>query len=244
MLQKPEMIFFDYGHTLCYEPVQDYPAGWAAVMEHAVENRFGITAAELGWFCMSTYRRIWDATRPLELETDGFKLDAELYECLGLEFDLPLEELEYIRWRATEPIMPMEGIEGFLALCAERGIRTAVISNLSYSGAALRRRIDETLPFHRFEFVLASSESVFRKPSEWIFRRALGIAGLEPAQAWFVGDDVRCDIEGAARFGIWPVWYKSPLRCTYKPEYASGPACEHSLVSSWDELGELLTALG
>lgn len=243
MLQKPEMIFFDYGHTLCYEPVQDYPAGWAAVMEHAVENRSGVTAEELAALCMSTYRRVWDATRPLELETDGFKLDAELYECLGLEFDLPLEELEYIRWRATEPIMPMEGIEGFLALCAEKSIRTAVISNLSYSGAALRRRIDETLPFHRFEFILASSEGVFRKPSEWIFRRAMARARLTPEKCWFVGDDVRCDIEGAARAGIYPVWYKSPLKCTYKPESKTPPQCEFTRVESWDELGDILRGL-
>ena len=243
-MRKPEMIFFDYGHTLCYEPVQDYPAGWAAVLSHAVENPGGITAGDLAALCGGVYRRLWDAMRPLELETDGFKLDAAIYDSLGLKFDVSPEELEYIRWRATEPIYPMEGIERFLALCADRGLRTAVISNLSYSGGVLRRRIDETLPFHRFEFVLASSESVFRKPSEWIFRRALGMAGLEPAQAWFVGDDVRCDIEGAARCGIWPVWYRSPLRCTYKPECASGPACEHSLVSSWDELGELLAALG
>ena len=44
-MDKPEMIFFDYGHTLCYEPVQDYPAGWAEVMRHAVRNPQGVTAA-------------------------------------------------------------------------------------------------------------------------------------------------------------------------------------------------------
>lgn len=33
-MRKPEMILFDYGHTLCYEPVQDYLRGWQAAMEH------------------------------------------------------------------------------------------------------------------------------------------------------------------------------------------------------------------
>ena len=242
-MRKPDMIFFDYGHTLCYEPVQDYQAGWSAVMEHAVENPRGITAVELNDLCMGTYRKLFSQMRPLELETDGFNLDATIYDYLGLKFDVPLEELEYIRWCATEPIYPMEGIERFLSLCAGLGIRTAVISNISFSGNVLRRRIDEALPFHNFEFVVASSECVFRKPSEWIFRRAMGLAGVEPEQCWFIGDDVRCDIEGAARAGIWPIWFKCPLKCTYKPEARIPPRCMYKRVSAWDELGDILRSL-
>ena len=242
-MRKPDMIFFDYGHTLCYEPVQDYQAGWSAVMEHAVENPRGITAVELNDICMGTYRKLFSQMRPLELETDGFNLDATIYDYLGLKFDVPLEELEYIRWCATEPIYPMEGIERFLSLCAGLGIRTAVISNISFSGNVLRRRIDEALPFHNFEFVVASSECVFRKPSEWIFRRAMGLAGVEPEQCWFIGDDVRCDIEGAARAGIWPIWFKCPLKCTYKPEARIPPQCMYKCVSAWDELGDILRSL-
>ncbi len=242
-MRKPDMIFFDYGHTLCYEPVQDYQAGWSAVMEHAVENPRGITAVELNDLCMGTYRKLFSQMRPLELETDGFNLDATIYDYLGLKFDVPLEELEYIRWCATEPIYPMEGIERFLSLCAGLGIRTAVISNISFSGNVLRRRIDEALPFHNFEFVVASSECVFRKPSEWIFRRAMGLAGVEPEQCWFIGDDVRCDIEGAARAGIWPIWFKCPLKCTYKPEARIPPQCMYKRVSGWDELGDILRSL-
>lgn len=242
-MKKPDMIFFDYGHTLCYEPVQDYPAGWAAVLEHAVENPTGIDAGRLHDLCMGVYSALFEQMRPLELETDGFKLDSLLYDSLGLKFDVPLEELEYIRWCATEPIYPMEGIESFLSLCAELGIRTAVISNLSFSGAVLRRRIDETLPFHNFEFIVASSECVFRKPSEWIFRRAMGLAHVKPEQCWFIGDDVRCDIEGAARAGIWPIWFKCPLKCTYKPEARIPPQCMYTRVSSFAALGEMLRGL-
>ena len=115
-MDKPEMIFFDYGHTLCYEPVQDYPAGWAEVMRHAVRNPRGVTAASLAELMTDIYSRVWGSMRPHELETDGFKLDAEIYESLGLAFDVSLEELEYLRWRATEPIYPMEGVEAFLEL--------------------------------------------------------------------------------------------------------------------------------
>ena len=167
----------------------------------------------------------------------------DFFDALGLSFDVTMRELEYIRWCATEPIFPMEGIEDFLALCAELGIRTGVISNLSFSGPTLVRRINECLPFHRFEFIVASSECVFRKPSEHIFRRALGLAGLDAASCWFAGDDVECDVEGAARSGLYPVWFKCPLKCTYKPEAPHTPRCEYLKVASWAELGEILRGL-
>ena len=161
-MRKPKMMIFDYGHTLCYEPEQDYARGWRAAMEHAVENPRGITAEQLYEYSRGVYAGLFAAMRPLELETDGLKLDESIFDALGLRFDVSMQELEYIRWCATEPIFPMEGIEDFLALCAELGIRTGVISNLSFSGATLIRRINECLPFHRFEFIVASSECVFR----------------------------------------------------------------------------------
>lgn len=34
-MKKPKMMIFDYGHTLCYEPEQNYERGWRAAMEHA-----------------------------------------------------------------------------------------------------------------------------------------------------------------------------------------------------------------
>lgn len=90
----------------------------------------------------------------------------------------------------------MEGVKGFLYLCDSAGIRKAIVSNLSFSGGALIERIGEILPEFDFEFILASSESVFRKPSRRIFERALALAGLEAEDCWFIGDDVVCDIEG------------------------------------------------
>lgn len=242
-MRKPAMILFDYGHTLCYEPVQDYLKGWRAAMEHAVENPRGLTAEFVHEYSCEVYAGLFRQLRPLELETDGLKLDECIFDALGLRFDLPMPELEYVRWCATEPIYPMEGIEGFLALCAQLGIRTGVISNLSFSGGTLVRRINECLPFHRFEFIVASSECVFRKPSEHIFKRALGLAGLAAEDCWFVGDDVECDVEGAARSGLWPVWFRYPVKCSYKPEAPHPPRCAHTLVTSWAELGEVLRGL-
>lgn len=242
-MKKPRMILFDYGHTLAWEPSQDYLKGNRRTIELAVENPLGITGERLHEISSRIYGELFAQLRPLDLETDGLKLDGCIYDTLKLKFDRPLDQVELERWRATEPIFPMEGVKGFLRLCDSAGIRKAIVSNLSFSGGALIERIGEILPEFDFEFILASSESVFRKPSRRIFERALALAGLEAEDCWFIGDDVVCDIEGAAAAGIFPVWYRSPLKCTYKKPANHSPRCEHMLVESWDELGEIVRAL-
>ena len=42
-MKKPRMILFDYGHTLAWEPSQDYLKGNCRTIELAVENPLGIT---------------------------------------------------------------------------------------------------------------------------------------------------------------------------------------------------------
>ncbi len=243
-MNLPKMILFDYGHTLAYEPCQDYLNGARHVMTHVTHNPQNITAELLSDIFGREYRQLFSLMRPHDLETDGRKLDDNIYARLGLKFDIDARELEYERWTATDSIYPMAGIEALLALLSRLGIRTAVISNLSYSGECLARRINETLPDNDFEFVLASSDVVYRKPSENIFNAALGLAGLEPADCWYCGDDVRCDVEGAAAVGIFPVWYKSPLKCSYKPEPAHEPRCAHLRITAWDELVVYLANIG
>lgn len=242
-MKKPELILFDYGHTLVYEPEQDFLRGAEAVLAHAVTNPEGITALQL---CEEQEARFAAAIadmRPLELETDGVKLSRAIYSAHGLTFDVDEYELDYLKWVATEPIYPMEGIEALLDELHAAGIRTGVVSNLSYSGYALKRRISEALPGNHFEFILASSEHFYRKPSPRIFASALGMAGVSADRTWFTGDDVTADIEGAAGAGIFPVWYQSPLKCTYKPAPNRAPACEHLRVTHWDQLRALICAL-
>lgn len=64
------------------------------------------------------------------------------------------------------------------------------------------------MPDSRFEFVIASSEYMVRKPNPRIFRLALQKAGLSPDRVWFCGDNVRADVEGAHAAGLFPVWYE------------------------------------
>ncbi|MDD3244050.1 MAG: HAD family hydrolase [Eubacteriales bacterium] len=208
-MNRPEMILFDYGETLVHEQPFDGMAGTAAVLQVA-DNPHGCTArqvqdmaerinAELGRFSTTT----WDY---LLSEVHQYPFQKFLYEYMGITLQVSPAQAERIFWDAAAPGSPMPGICELLAYLAEQGIRTGVVSNISYSGDALRERIAAVLPGHDFEFILASSEYVFRKPNHFLFELALRKAALPADRVWFCGDNPICDVYGADCAGMTPVW--------------------------------------
>lgn len=88
------------------------------------------------------------------------------------------------------------------------GIRTAVISNLDFSGYLLKERLDDLFPGNEFEFVIASSDYGLRKPMRDIFRAGIAKTGLKPERIWYVGDKAKVDVDGSRAAGMVPVLYK------------------------------------
>lgn len=127
-----------------------------------------------------------------------------------------------------------EGIAAFLRFLKEKIIRTGVISNIGYYGKVVEEKINALLPENDFEFVIATSEYVFRKPNRRIFELALEKAELYPEEVWYVGDQYECDVMGAAGAGIFPVWYIGNMNRAY--EKREGVLT----VGSWEELQGLL----
>lgn len=76
---------------------------------------------------------------------------------------------------------------------------------------AVAERINKLLPDNHFEFIIATSEYMFRKPNKRIFELALEKADLKPEEVWYVGDQIKADVEGAKNAGIFPVWYTGAL---------------------------------
>lgn len=79
------------------------------------------------------------------------------------------------------------------------GARLVVVSNWDVSLHAVLR---ETGLAPRLDAVLTSAEEGVAKPDPAIFRRALERAGVRPAEAWHVGDDLVADVGGARAAGI------------------------------------------
>lgn len=237
---RPDMILFDYGKTLVNEVGFDPIKGNAALLLHAVKNPDGLNADDVQRFADEINREIGrgrlnrDGWQNIEIPNIAFQ--RLLYESLGIELDLSPEQAEQVFWdNAVDDFYAADGINELLELLYKSNIRTGVVSNMTNSGRSLERRINACIPNHHFEFIMASSEYVFRKPNAILFNAALKKAGLPPERVWYCGDNFICDVRGAAAVGITPVWYKKYADYEQSPD--DTPRIE---AESWAQLAKVL----
>ncbi|HJA94748.1 MAG TPA: HAD-IA family hydrolase [Candidatus Eisenbergiella merdipullorum] len=233
-MRKPKMILFDYGQTLADEGCFSGVKGAEAVLQYAVKNPCRRTAEEVQQEADRLNRalgRLGPATGHMyHVEIPNHMFNAYLYESQGIELSLSPDQIDEVFWNAAAPGKPTEGIENFLIWLKEQGIRSGVISNISYSGSVVKKRIYELLPEHSFEFILASSEYLFRKPDRRIFELALKKAELSPEEVWYIGDNYECDVMGARNAGIFPVWYVGVSERSFEKRE------DVWMVRSWEEV--------
>jgi len=238
------MILFDYGHTLLYEPGFSTLRGEEALYKYISVNRDNLSPEEIHAFSSKLYEEARVA-RDMGFELSEWQLRKMLYEYLGIELSLSMEEAERIFWDHTSygDVMPQADI--LIDYINAQGIRSAVISNISFSGKALTERINRLLPNNRFEFIIASSDYGFRKPNPLLFQLALRKAGIDASEVWFCGDNVIADIEGASSAGIFPVWYEDLTLENPWTKKLKGlrPGCRHLHIHEWRELIEILESL-
>jgi putative hydrolase of the HAD superfamily len=108
---------------------------------------------------------------------------------------------------------PLDRAAATLTRLRARGVRIAVISN---SDGTVRASLGRAGLLDQFEFVLDSHEVGVSKPAPGIFLAALDRMGLEPSQAWYIGDSVFHDVRGAEAAGL--------ARAVLVDPYRLGPA--------------------
>ena len=240
-MTMPEMIIFDYGHTLIYEAEFDTLRGTEAVLKYASRNKNNLSAEEVNTFSGRLFDRTTGTARGSGCEIHNQLFQKLLYEYLGIDIPLAPAEIERIFWNNASPGSLMPGAAEMLDYIGRKGIRSGVISNISFSGEALAERIKRFLPDNRFEFIIASSEYILRKPDPVLFGLALRKAELPPEKVWFCGDSAAADVMGAASAGIFPVWYQNGLKCIYHSKSdEKDPGCGHLHIREWTELTEIL----
>ncbi len=180
-MKTPKMILFDYGQTLVAESKFDGVRGTAAVLQHAVRNKYNLSAEQVQARANEInqeFGRFDPQKRHLfQIEIPNTMFTPYLYESLGIEIALTNAEIDTIFWDAAAPGAATEGVEDFLKFLKKREIRTGVISNISYAPSVVAARINRLLPENAFEFILTSSNYIFRKPHRRIFDLALEKAG-------------------------------------------------------------------
>lgn len=176
-MNKPEMILFDYGRTLLYQPGFNTSNGNRAIYPYISENRQNITFEE---------------------------------------YDRTIIDL-------------------FSKIKAERG-------------SVLEALFDRLLPGNQFEFVLASSDYLFRKPNRLMFEIALQKAGLSADKVWYCGDSIEADVYGARNVGIFPVLYEGTTPDHVDPFAHQNDGLEIDFeylhIHDWREIIAVLEGIG
>ena len=137
----------------------------------------------------------------IELEQDWWRnLVKAAFADLGLfpRFDEFFDEL-FERFRGCEFWRVYDDVEPALTALKQRGIPLGVISNFD-------SRLYDVLRACKlsrfFDSIRVSTRVGAAKPDPAIFQAALSYHGVEPRQAWHVGDSLREDVEGALAAGL------------------------------------------
>ena len=239
-MKIPKMVLFDYGQTLIAEKF-DGLKGTEAVLQYATRNKYHLSAEQMQAKANEIKREYMEEMHSIgrfdpekrhlfQIEIPNTMFTPYLYESQGIEIALSNSEIDTVFWNAAAPGMPTEGIKEFLGYLKNKGIRTGVISNICYDFSVVAERINRLLPENAFEFIITSSNYIFRKPNKRIFDLALEKAGLEPDEVWYIGDQYECDVKGALNAGLFPVWYIGAIDLPYTED------TNILTVKTWNEI--------
>ena len=233
-MKLPKMILFDYGQTLIAEQKFNGIKGTEAVLRYATKNKYHLSAEQVQAKASEInqeFGRFDPKKRHLfQIEIPNTMFTPYLYESQGIEVSLSNSEIDTVFWNAAAPGTPTKGIKTFLDYLQNKGIRTGVISNIAYAPSVVAERINNLLPENTFEFIITSSNFMFRKPNKRIFDLALEKADLQPNEVWYIGDQYECDVKGSLNAGLFPVWYIGAIDLPYTEDK------NILTVTDWDEL--------
>ena len=243
-MKIPKMVLFDYGQTLIAEQKFGGIRGTEAVLQYATRNKYHLSAEQVQDKANEINRelgRFDPATRHLfQIEIPNIMFSPYLYESQGIEIALSSSEIDTVFWNAAAPGTPTEGIKDFLAYLKSKGIRTGVISNISFAPSVVAERINRLLPENTFEFIITSSNYIFRKPNKRIFDLALEKAQLQPDEVWYIGDQYECDVKGSLKAGLLPIWYIGAIDLPYTMEEGHSMGKNILTVKTWSEIKQYM----
>ena len=201
-------VFFDLVNTLIrHDPPPEE-------RQHRALKQFDIdiSASDLrrGFWVANDYFSRESSRAPVEKRPEAEKIEVFIeFERIWLReagFDasreLALEMLKLVR-SESPGVVPFDDTVTALTELRDRGLAVGLISNLD---TTLDRFCPDFDLAAYLDFVIVSHEVGFEKPQPEIFELALDRAGSKASEAIMVGDQYHCDIVGAIRTGIKPLW--------------------------------------
>ena len=242
-MKKPEMIIFDYGHTLLYEPGFNADRGNIALCKYIIKNPNNCTLDDIRSEINQVFDEINKVREILNYDIPCITGNRLAYEHLGIEFSLTPLEKEIVFWSAATSGAVVPNTEIMLDFLNSKGIRTAVISNNGWSGEALKDRFDKLLPNNKFEFVISSCDYMVRKPDKRLFDIALIKAGLSADKVWYCGDSIEADVYGSKNAGMFPVLFEGNIPIENSFDHKNDGLSiefEYLHIHDWCEIIEIL----
>jgi putative hydrolase of the HAD superfamily len=105
----------------------------------------------------------------------------------------------YEEWAACQHFELYDDVPEVLRGLSDQGLRIGLISNTHRCLASFQTHFELQ---GLISATVSSSQHGFMKPHPSIFRAALQLIDVEPAEGLMVGDSVRQDVEGALRAGM------------------------------------------
>ena len=199
-------MLFDAGETLVH-PSPSFPELFAAVLlrEGHVRDPDEVVAAS-----STVYERFSEAARQVELWTTSaersrvFWLD--VYERMLRALDLPggngLRDVLYREFTDLGNYAMFDDVVPALDALERTGTTIGIVSNFEMWLEDLLERLGVR---ERFSVRVISGVEGVEKPDPAIYRLALDRAGVDAADAAFVGDNPEFDVAPAAALGMTPV---------------------------------------
>ena len=155
---------------------------------------------------------------------------------MGLEPSAPLaDSLVRAFGAASSRVELCPGVDDALHALHDRGVRLGIICDVGFTpSSVLRALLDRSGLLTVFTGWSFSDEVGCYKPSQAIFRHALGYLDVAPERAAHIGDLRRTDIAGARAMGMTSVRYTA-----VHDDPDDGPEADH-LLSSYAALLPLL----
>ena len=185
-MSKPKMVIFDAGRTLLDYASIDTLKGVKAFMPYITSNPLHLTAEEIDQRTNEVFE-LFEASRKQLFEVPECTILSLVYDLLQLEFSIGIKEIERIIWNSDSVKVPTPHAKETLDELNRMRIKTAVISNLDFTGDLLRDTLNDLFPDNRFQFVIASSDYGIRKPNHYIFDAGITKSEMDASDIWYGG---------------------------------------------------------
>ena len=205
------VVIFDLFGTLIEKVAYDYDSALDRLAVQYFDGRVG-ELAELSL----RFKEGYIQKRKTSLAETSFFAQLEFFETsLGLRLpeDRRAVELAFLRDFRKERLI--DGTEDVLRYLHEGGCQIFVLTNSIFSGDSLRAYLDGFGIGGYFREVYSSADIGFRKPSRRAFGYVLASLGSQaPEEAYYVGDSMEKDYEGARKSGLTAILFGTDPRAT------------------------------